>query len=105
MKKFAELNYNEQEEIAELFATWLKNYTHEVIIKVMEKREEIINNEFTMNLLRELKTRTEEEGKDFGRSIRNLLGNFDTFKEYDPHNHPLTHAKSYRDILHDMYIK
>lgn len=32
-------------------------------------------------------------------------GEFETFKQYDPHNHPLTHSHSYRDILHDVYIK
>ena len=105
MKKFEELNYNEQQEITELFATWLDMYSEEVIMRVMARSEEIINNEFSMNLLRELKARKEEERKDFSRSINNLFTHFDTFKEYNPHSHPLTHANSYRDILHDMYIR
>lgn len=105
MKKFEEMTREERDEVVLLFTNWLKQYSHEVICRVMVKRDEIINNEFAMNLLRELKERQEEEFKDFNHSIENLLENFDTFKEFNPHSHPLTHAGSYRDILHDMYIK
>ena len=105
MKKFEELGFEERKEITLLLENWLKNYTHEVIVKVMEKRDEIINSEFSMNLLKELKEIEDKERKDFAHSIGNLLDEFDTFKEYDPHNHPLLHSNSYRDILHDMYIR
>lgn len=105
MKKYEELSYTEQNEIAALFGNWLQQYTHEVIIRVIEKRDEIISNEFSMNLLKELKEREEEEEHDFRRSIGHLLDNYNTFKEYNPHSHPLTHAKSYRDVLYDMYIR
>ena len=71
----------------------------------MEKRNEIINNEFAMKLLKELKEREEKEKVDFDNNIGALFSDFDGFKEYDSHNHPLTHANSYRDILYDMYIK
>lgn len=105
MKKYEEMSFNEQREVAELFANWLGRYTHEVIIKVMEKREEILNNDFTMNLLRELKDRTEKEQSKMAESMHFLLDDFDNFKEYDPHNNALTHADSYRNVLYDMYIK
>ena len=104
MKKFEEFEYEERKEIKSLFANWLNNYTHEVIIKVLAKRDEIINNEFAMKLLRELKEREEKEDKEFERSIEALLDDFDKFNEYDPHNHPTTHSGSYRDILRDMYF-
>ena len=105
MKEFLNLHRTEQEAIAELFAIWLKRYTHEVICKVMERADEIINNEFAMKLLVELKDREETETNDFKSSIASLLNDYKTFKEYDAHNHPLTHSGSYRDILYDMYIK
>ena len=104
MKKFEELEFEEKKEITLLFANWLKDYTHEVIVKVISRRDEIINNEFAMNILKELKDREEKEEKDFAHSIGNLLGEFDAFKEYDSHNHVLTHSSSYRDILRDMYF-
>ena len=106
MKKFEEItNIQERNEIVLLFSHWLERYTHEVIVKVISKRDEIINNEFAMNLLKELKKREEEETRNFDNSIGSLLMDFEDFKEYDPHNHPVTHANSYCDVLYDMYIK
>ena len=104
MKKFEELEFEERKEITLLFANWLKSYTHDVIIEIMEKRDEIINNEFTMNMLRELKEREDKEKIDFEHNIGNLLGDFETFKEYNAHNNPITHSSSYRNVLHDMYF-
>lgn len=102
---FEEMSFEEKKEIVSLFSCWLKGYTKEVIMKVMEIQEEIINNDFSMNLMRELKKREEEEAESFNRSIESLFSNFEVFKEYDPHNNPLTHSQSYRDILYDMYIR
>jgi hypothetical protein len=105
MKKIKDLSFEEKKEITALFANWLNSYSHDAIVRAMEHREEIINNEFAMNLLKELKQREEEEQKDFTDSIERLITAFDSFKEYNPHNHPLTHAGSYRDILYDMFIR
>jgi hypothetical protein len=105
MKKYNELSREEKREVTELFANWLKDYTHEVIIKVMARAEEIINNEFAMNLLKELRFREVKEEKDFTYSIESLFDSYDTMKEFDVHNHPLEHSKSYKDILADMYIR
>ena len=105
MKKYEDLTRGEQQEVTRLFTTWLEKYSHEVIVKVIEQRDEIINNDFAMNLLKELCTRTESEKVDFKHSIENMLFHFDDFKKYNPHNHPLSHANSYRDVLYDMYIK
>ena len=104
MNNFKERELNERKFIGKLIANWLKDYTQEVILRVLEKREEIINNEFTMNLLRELYEREQKENEEFNNDIISLLENFEEFKEYDPHKHLLTHSKSYRDILYDMYI-
>jgi hypothetical protein len=105
MKKFNELDYSEREEVSQLFANWLKDYTHEVIVKVLEKREEIMSNEFTMKMLKELNERESREAIEFQSSISQLLENYDYMKRFNPHNHCTTHSKSYRDVLYDMYIK
>ena len=105
MKKFENLDYSERKEIAKLFASWLRCYTHEVIVKVLERRDEILNNEATMHLLRELHERSEKEHNDFVMSLGCMLEAFDDFREYDPHNHATTHAGSYRDVLYDLYIR
>ena len=105
MKNFQEMNYDERAEVSALLANWLEPYTHEVIVKVLERRDEIISNDFVMNLLRELKKRDEAESKSFANSINNMLGHFECFSQYDPHNHCLEHAGSYHDVLYDMYIR
>lgn len=105
MRRFEEMNREEKKEVVLLFNNWLKDYTHEVIIKVMEKREDIINNDFVMKLLRELKEREEKEADEFKNYIDWLLFDFEAYKEFNPHNHVTTHSNSYRDILYDMYIR
>lgn len=104
MKTYEELSFDEKMEIKALFTIWLKEYSHDVVLKVMEKREEIINNEFSMKMLRELAVRESKEKADFQNSIDMLFRDFEQFKQYDVHNNPLTHANSYRDILRDLYI-
>lgn len=105
MKKFEEMDHSEQREVSEMFAAWLGSYTHEVIVKVIARRDEIINNDFAMGLIKELKERTDIERKEFSQSIEFMMKDFDGFSKYDPHNHALSHAKSYRDVLYDMYIR
>lgn len=101
---YIELNREEKNNVALYFSTWLKDYTHEVIVRVMEKADEIINDPFAMEMLKELHEREEKESKEFLKNIEAYLFDFETFKEYDPHNMPLTHAKAYRHILYDKYI-
>lgn len=105
MKKYSELTYDERTEIKALFANWLKEYSHETIKKVMAKSEEIINNEFTMNMLRELATRENKELYDFTNSIGSMLDDYEMYKAFNPHNHVLEHADAYRKVLYDMYIR
>ena len=104
--KFEEIEtYAERNEIILIFSNWLKDYTNEVIIKVMAKRDKIISNDFAMKLLKELKKREDKEREDFDNNIARLFRDYDGFKEFDMHNHPTTHSVSYRDVLYDMYIK
>lgn len=105
MTNFNELSADKRHRIVLLFSNWLKNYTHEVIVRVLNKRDEIINNEFAVELLEQMYQREQKEATEFQNSMQNLLDDFDTFKEFDPHNHVLEHSGSYRDVLYDMYIR
>lgn len=105
MKKFNELSFEDRRAVTKLFSNWLRNYTSNVIMDVMAKKDDIITNDFAMDLLTELYQREGEEYQDFCHSIGNLMDEYETFKEYDPHSHPVTHAESYRDILYDMFIR
>lgn len=91
----------EQEILATKLQCWLGTYTQEVIERVMARMDEILNNDFAMNLINELYERTEKERKDEISTIMFSLGH----EVGTVHNHPLTHAQSYRDILYDMYIR
>ena len=105
MIKFNEIkDRNQRDEIVLLFSNWLKCYSQQVIVQVIARTDEIINNEFAMKLLRELKAREDKETYDFANSIGSLMIDFDDLKDYNPHNLPLTHANSYREVLYDMYI-
>ena len=89
----------------EIFANWLDDYTDEVIKRVVQKVDEIINNDMAMMLLKELKERDEKERREFTNSIQNLLEDYEVFSEYSAKLNALTHAGSYRDVLYDMYIR
>ena len=102
---FYDLDYETRNKYTKLFANWLNDYTHEVVIAVLSKRNEIINNTFAMNMLEELYNRENEEYADFEDSVGMLLREFEETLFTDIHNHPITHANSYRDILYDMYIR
>ena len=108
MKKLNELNWKETKEFAALLHAWLDQYTAEVVKTVYPKLEEIYNNEFVMNLLRELKTRQEKEAhadeSDFLFMVRNACEG-EEFDKFGFSNHCLEHSKSYRDVLYDMFIK
>lgn len=92
-------------EFIELLANWLQIYTDDVVKSVMKKVDEIKNNDFAISLLKELYDRDNDEYEDFRSSIESLYYDYDYFSEYDVHNHPTSHAKSYRDVLYDMYIR
>lgn len=105
MKKFEEMTFEEQQEVTKLFSVWLGRYADHVIMDVLKRRDEIMESEHAMKLIKELAERSAQESEDFTNSIGSLLRDYDTFSKYDPHNHPLTHSGSYRDILYDMFIK
>ena len=109
MKKLNELNYREQAELAELLEAWLSEYTTEVIERVTPKVEEIINDDMSMMMLRELKARQEDEAKDrrdsFESLIRHQARGEDNRLTLDClHSHPLSHSGAYRHLLYDLYI-
>lgn len=108
MKKLNELSYTEQKQFADLLASWLGTYTEEVTARVYPKLEEIYNNEMVMNMLRELKTRQEKEEKETADSFWQIVidaGKENEFDDHCMHNHCLSHAGSYRDVLYDMYLR
>lgn len=101
-KKIEELSSEEQKEFARLLWSWLKEYKDEVVNKVLERAEEIYNDEATMTLLKELDKRQAEEEEQHEDDLYWTLTLDDKkFWRFEV----LTHSKSYRDVLEDKYIR
>lgn len=100
---YADMNYSQRGQVAALIENWLSYYTDEVIAQVMPRIDEILNNEFAVNLLQELKDREEQEKHDRTNSFVYYIAHPE--EPYGIHRHPLTHSKSYRDVLYDMFIR
>lgn len=99
--------YDEKQELASKLYTWLHQYTQDCIDRVFDQIDDIINNEFAMQMINELYKRTTKEAKDEKTTMYYYLLNIEEGEEndgYDLHNHCLTHSNSYRDILWDMFI-
>lgn len=100
---YAEMKLDQRIEVAALFENWLSMYTDKVISQVAVRAEEILNDEFSMKLIRELKVREDREKEVRIRKFKYILnGESDAI---GVHVHPLTHSGSYRDVLYDMYIR
>lgn len=95
----------EQRELATKLQAWLSPYTNEVYKRVMDRMDEILSNDFTLNLINELYEREQKEIKDEIDNILFSLGYMEDIERYGLHNDCLTHSKSYRDVLYDMYIR
>ena len=104
MRKYDEMSCEERKEITELFSIWLRPYTNDVVLKVIEKKDNIIADDTAIILLQQLKQREEKELHTFVRNIDNLMVAYDSFKECNAHYYPTTHSDSYRDVLYDMFI-
>ena len=108
MKEWMENHdYQEQKELAEMLESWLGMYTQDVFNHVMDQMDEIINNESSIRLIRELHERMEAEKV---RRVEQMYFNMKEFEEKERETHPihlnpLTHSESYRDVLYDLYIK
>lgn len=84
-------------------ANFCKCYVTSVCKKVVEHIDFILNDEAIKHLLHELRVREEQEQKEFNSDIAYMIQY--GCSDIDVHNHCLTHAKSYRDVLYDLLVK
>lgn len=107
--KLSEMKFDERQELAELLEAWLSPYVDRVHIKVLNQLPQIVENEMAMKLLRELKARQDREKYDRIMEIKYRFHDLEKGKKIDQDasfgSSCLTHSKSYRDILYDLYIK
>ena len=58
-----------------IVANWLKDYNNEVVVKVMEKYEQIINDKTTYTMLSKLYEEEHKEELEFISDIQNIVEN------------------------------
>ena len=93
--------YNEKIKIV---ANWLKNYSNEVIVKVMENYEQIINDKTTYNMLYKLYVEENKEDATFINDIEYIV-KFGIKDETKDMLRLGECSRSYREVLHDLYIR
>lgn len=100
--KYEEMELAEQKEFTEMLWSWLEGYTDEVINKAIKQKDDILNNETAMFMLKELHLRKKEEQEKYISDLRWKMERGDyEFTRYDG----LTHSKAYGSVLADMYIR
>lgn len=87
-----------------IVANWLKEYTNEVVVKVMEKYENIINDKTTYIMLSKLYEKENKQEAEFISDIKNIVkyGVKDETKDMLRLGET---SRSYRDVLYDLYIR
>ena len=95
--------YKSKYDLEVVVSNWLSKYVDEVIVRVLDKIDEIKNNDVAMFMLDELYERDQIEKKEFQNTIAHALLGTRTSTKFRFNS--LSHADSYRDVLYDMYIK
>lgn len=94
--------YNE--EAIKIVANWLKHYSNEVVVKVMEKYEQIINDKTTYTMLSKLYKEENKEEETFIHDIEYMV-KFGIKDETKDMLRLGEYSQSYREVLHDLYIR
>ena len=87
-----------------IVANWLKDYSNGVVVMVMEKYEEIINDKTTYKMLSKIYEEEKKEEETFIHDIAYIVkfGIKDETKDMLRFGE---HSRSYREVLYDLYIR
>lgn len=94
---------NNKEEI-KIVANWLKNYSNDVVVRVMEKYEQIINDKTTYHMLYNLYVEENKEEETFIHDIEYMV-KFGIKDETKDMLRLGENSRSYRDVLYNLYIR
>ena len=94
---------NKEYEI-KIVANWLKDYNNNVVVRVMEKYEQIINDKTTYTMLSKLYEEENKEEETFIHDIEYMVkyGIKDETKDMLRLGE---YSRSYREVLYDLYIR
>ena len=92
------------EEAIKIVANWLKDYRNDIIVRVMEKYEQIINDKTTYTMLSKLYEKENKEEETFIYDIEHIVkyGITDETKDMLRLGE---YSNSFREVLYDLYIR
>ena len=92
------------EEAIKIVANWLKNYSNEVVVRVMKNYDTIINDKTTYTMLSKLYEEENKEEETFIHDIEYMVryGIKDETKDMLRLGE---YSQSYREVLYDLYIR
>ena len=91
-------------EAIKIVANWLKNYSNEVVVRVMKNYDTIINDKTTYTMLSKLYEEENKEEETFIHDIEYMVryGIKDETKDMLRLGE---YSQSYREVLYDLYIR
>ena len=87
-----------------IMANWLKNYSNDIVVKVMEKYEQIINDKTTYTILCKLYEEETKEEEIFIKDIEYMV-KYEITDEAKDMLRIGEYSRSYRKVLYDLYIR
>lgn len=87
-----------------IVANWLKNYSNEVVVRVMKNYDTIINDKTTYTMLSKLYEEENKEEETFIHDIEYMV-KFGIKEETKDMLRLGEYSRSYREVLYDLYIR
>ena len=87
-----------------IMANWLKYYSNDVVVKIMEKYEHIINDETSYAILSKLYEEETKEEEIFIHDIEYMV-KYEITDETKDMLRIGENSRSYRKLLYDLYIR
>ena len=87
-----------------IVANWLKNYSNEVVVRVMKNYDTIINDKTTYTMLSKLYEEENKEEETFIHDIEYMV-KFGIKDETKDMLRLGEYSRSYREVLYDLYIR
>lgn len=87
-----------------IVSNWLKNYSNEVVVRVMKNYEQIINDKTTYTMLSKLYVEEHKEEDTFIHDIEYMV-KYGIKDETIDMLRIVEYSSSYRAVLYDLYIR
>ena len=90
--------------VIKIVANWLKNYSNDVVVRIMKNYDTIINDNTTLTLLSALYQKENKEELIFILDIK-YISEYGIEEETKDMLRLGENSRSYREVLYDLYIR